>query len=398
MKTLPRRKFGWITVVCLVVLAWLAVLTWLTLQPQRTEGSLGIDDETTQGAAGITSVLDDQGIAVRPAQSMTQLRSELSSHPEATVVFHDKNSAMQNSSYERLEELADLVPADQRVFAGVPSSVPQYLLDGVDTTVATTAIDRLEVGETCQLDAAREATDINNIRAGVLLRDGAQGCFALDDADTGTEQQSYAYAETAEGSIVFADWQMLSNAGLHENGTATLATWALGQSDTVIWFQPDFSLDPDQDGDLSPVQLPDWVRMSIVWAVVVAGIFLLYIGRRTGPVITEPLPAEVSAAETTVGRGRMYAKGKHHRHALQMLQQASLARLARTLQLGAGSAPHVVLTETAAQLHRPIAELHQLYTLPARELTSREFVSWAQHLQQLEHDVRDRFAAPTKES
>ncbi|MDN6679276.1 MAG: hypothetical protein L0L17_06210, partial [Yaniella sp.] len=120
--------------------------------------------------------------------------------------------------------------------------------------------------------------------------------------------------------------------------------------------------------------------------------------RRTGPVITEPLPAEVSAAETTVGRGRMYAKGKHHRHALQMLQQASLARLARTLQLGAGSAPNVVLTETAAQLDRPLAELHQLYAPPARELTSREFVSWAQHLQQLEHDVRDRFAAPTKES
>src|SRR5699024_7132279 len=81
------------------------------------------------------------------------------------------------------------------------------------------------------------------------------------------------------------------------------ATWALGRTDTVIWFQPDFSLDPDRDGELSPVQLPDWVRMSIVWAVIVTGIALFYIGRRSGPVITEPLPAEVSAAETTVGRG-----------------------------------------------------------------------------------------------
>ena len=104
---------------------------------------------------------------------------------------------------------------------------------------------------------------------------------------------------------------MLSNAGLYDNGTATLATWALGRTDTVIWFQPDFSLDPDRDGELSPVQLPDWVRMSIVWAVIVTGIALFYIGRRSGPVATELLPAEVSAAETTVGRGRMYAKAKH---------------------------------------------------------------------------------------
>lgn len=398
MKTVPRRKLGWITVVSLVIVAWLAVLTWIAFQPQRTEGDLGIDDETNQGAAGITSVLENQGIAVRPVQSMTQLRSELSSHPEATVLFHDANSEMQNSSYERLEELAELVPADQRVFAGVPGTVAQYLLDGVDTTVQAPVIDQLEVNESCRLDAAREATDINNIRSGVLLRDGAQGCFAFDTDDTGTEQPAYAYAETSEGSIVFADWQMLSNAGLHDNGTATLATWALGQSDIVIWFQPDFSLDPDHHGDLSPVQLPDWVRMSIVWGVFVTGIFLLYIGRRTGPVITEPLPAEVSAAETTVGRGRMYAKGKHHGHALGMLQQASLARLARMLQLGPGTAPEAILAETATQLHRPVAELQQLYSPPAHELTSKDFVSWAQHLQQLEHQVRDRFAAPTKES
>src|SRR5699024_4747312 len=151
----------------------------------------------------------------------------------------------------------------------------------------------------------------------------------------------------------------------------------------------------DQDGDLSPVQLPDRVRMGSVWALVVTGSYLRYIGRRTGPWITEPLPPAVSAAETTGRRGRRSATAEHHRHALPMLRQTSLPRLARTLQLGAGSAPHVVLTETAAQLHRPIAELHQLYAPPARELTSREFVSWAQHLQQLEHDVRDRFAAPT---
>src|SRR5699024_5527891 len=118
MKTTPRRKYGLILIVSLAVISWLVVMIWIAFQPQRTEVSLGIDDETDEGGAGITSVLEDQGIAVRPVQSMTQLRSELDRDPEATVVFHDKTMAMQNASYERLVELADLVPADQRVFAG----------------------------------------------------------------------------------------------------------------------------------------------------------------------------------------------------------------------------------------------------------------------------------------
>lgn len=397
MKSTPRRQNVLILVVALAVTSWLAVMIWIAFQPQRTEGSLGLDDETNRGAAGITSVLEDQGISVRPAQSTTQLRNELERNPHATVLFHDKNSAMQDASYERLDELAELVPADQRVFAGTTNQVQSRLVDGVHSAVEVPVTERLNVAETCRLDAAREAGSINTIRVGVAVADDAAGCFPVDDAASG-EQRFYAYAETAEGATVFADWQMLSNAGLYDNGTATLATWALGQSDTVIWFQPDFSLDPANDGELSPVQLPDWVRMAIVWAVIVTGIVLFYIGRRTGPIITEPLPAEVSAAESIVGRGRMYAKANHHRHALTVLQRASLARLSRVLQLGADTTPDAVLSEAATQMHHPVAELRQLYTPPSNDLTRKQFVTWAQQLQQLEHQVRDRFAAQSKES
>ena len=394
MNTASRRKYGLVIVVVLVVLLWLAVMIWLTFQPERTEGSLGIDDKTTHGAAGITSVLEDQGIAVRPAQSMSQLRAELDRHPDATVVFHDKNSAMHTASYTRLDELAGLVPPDQRVFAGVSEPQLGHLVEGVEDITGVPAVEHTDAEDSCQLQAAEEAGDIASVRSGVALDNNAQGCFIVD-ADGA---QSYAYAQTADGSIIFADWQMLSNAGLYDNGTATLATWALGRADTVIWFQPDFSLDPDRDGELSPVQLPDWVRMSIVWAVIVTGIALFYIGRRSGPVITEPLPAEVSAAETTVGRGRMYAKAQHYTHAVSILQHASLARLARLLQLGNETRQQAILAEASKQLHRPVSELQQLYTPPAQRLTAQQFVIWAQQLQHLEQQVRERFSAQTKES
>src|SRR5699024_12195844 len=127
-----RQNVGLILLVVLVVATWLAVMIWIALQPHRDDGILGLDDETASGAAALTDVLEDHGIEVRPAQSMTQLESELNRRPEATVVIHDKYSAMQTASYERLEDLSALIPADQRVFAGVSDRQQQYLLDGVD--------------------------------------------------------------------------------------------------------------------------------------------------------------------------------------------------------------------------------------------------------------------------
>ena len=396
MSTRPRRKFGLISVVALVVVVWLVIMIWIAMQPQRAGGSLGIDEETGPGAAGITSVLEDQGIAVRPAQSMAQLRSEMHRTPDATVLFHDKNSAMQTASYERLQDLAELVPAEQRVFAGVSEPQMNHLLDSIDGVQDIPGgVEEVHVDNSCVVDAAREAGTISDVSTGVVVGDDADGCFAVGDSAMTGQQQAYAYAQTAQGSIVFADAQMFSNYGLYQNGTATLATWALGESDTVIWFQPDFTFDAGGDGDISPVQLPDWARMGIVWTIIVVGIGLFFIGRRTGPVITEPLPAEVSSAETTVGRGRMYAQAKHHGHALTMLQQASLARLARLLQLSAQTPPDAILAQTAAQLDRPVAEVRGLYSPPTDDITSRTFVTWAQHLQDLEHQVRDRFGAPT---
>lgn len=391
-----HRKLGLVVVVIAIVTAWLAVMIWLAFQPQRDDGNLGIDDETGPGAAAITDVLEAQGIAVRPAQSMTQLQDELDRNPAATVLIHDKYDAMHTASYERFQDLDHLIPPDQRVYAGVSERQQQFLLEGVETTMPVGFEEHLDVEANCHLEAAREAGDIASIRHGVVLTDEAQGCFGI--VDTATDVTAYAFARSADGSIIFADWRMLSNAGLHDNGTATLATWSLGRSDTVIWFQPNFQFDPDPDGQLSPVQLPDWARMGLVWAVLVTGIYLFYRGRRTGPVITEPLPAEVPAAETTVGRGRLYARTNQHNHAMTTLQRASVARLARLLQLGPRTPAEAVLAETAKQLGMPLDQVHALYTPPRDRLNSAQFVTWAKQLQDLETQVRHRYSTSTKES
>src|SRR5699024_5313819 len=183
--TKSRRKTGLMLLIALIVAIWLAVMVWISMQPARTEGSLGIDDQTNDGAAALTSVLSDHGIAVHPAQSITQLRSELQRHPDATVLFHDKYQAMATASYERLSELAELVPADQRVFPGVTATQQLDLTDGVYESRTVDFIDNLAADQSCRLPSAQEAGSVGAIRQGVVINDDAHGCFAIVDESTG---------------------------------------------------------------------------------------------------------------------------------------------------------------------------------------------------------------------
>src|SRR5699024_10468790 len=146
----------------------------------------------------------------------------------------------------------------------LPSQQFELLVDGVHNSVSLSFVEHLEAEPDCQIRSAVTAGTISAIRQGVILDDTAQGCFGVEYQTTETSVTAYAVARTGEGSIIFGDWRMLSNQGLYQNGTATLALWSLGTSDTVVWFQPNFQFEPDRDGKLSPVQLPDWARMAIV--------------------------------------------------------------------------------------------------------------------------------------
>ena len=70
---------------------------------------------------------------------------------------------------------------------------------------------------------------------------------------------------TSEGSIVFGIGRCFQRWS-HDNGTATLAIWALGQTDTAIWFQLTQS---DRIKTVIRRSNCPTVRMSIVWGIIV---------------------------------------------------------------------------------------------------------------------------------
>jgi hypothetical protein len=90
------------------------------------------------------------------------------------------------------------------------------------------------------------------------------------------------------------------------------------------------------------------------WATLVllllAGLLLAVArARRLGAPVPEPLPVTVPAAETVLGRGRLYARARARGPALTTLQVAARQRLARLLDLPAGAPREALVAAVAAQ-------------------------------------------------
>src|SRR5690606_21327132 len=116
----------------------------------------------------------------------------------------------------------------------------------------------------------------------------------------------------------------LTNEHVTEEAHAALGLRLLGGSDRVLWVVPspgDTALDEAPQGlwDVLPRNLT--ASVVLLAAAVLAA--ALWQGRRLTPVVAEPLPAVVHAAETTRARGRLYRQARDREHALRALQEGS---------------------------------------------------------------------------
>ena len=75
-------------------------------------------------------------------------------------------------------------------------------------------------------------------------------------------------------------------------------------------------------------------------------------GRRLGPVIPEPLPVVIHAAETTEGRARLYRRSRARDRAAAALRDSALGKLHRAHGIARRAEPPAVVA-TVAALDRP---------------------------------------------
>ena len=104
----------------------------------------------------------------------------------------------------------------------------------------------------------------------------------------------------------------------------------MGSEGHLVWYLPGVA---DLGSASSPKSLddlaPDWVAVLGPWLTFVALLAVIWRGRRLGPLVFEPLPVIVKAAETAEGRARLYHDAHAVDRAADNLRAGTLVRLAR---------------------------------------------------------------------
>jgi hypothetical protein len=199
------------------------------------------------------------------------------------------------------------------------------------------------------------------------------------------------YAASADGRlVVLGSAALLSNDLLQEEGNAALAFRTLGPAPDLIWYLPGLG-DVPRDGRPPTLNelAPPWVGFLGLWLAVVALLAVLWRGRRLGPLVFEPLPVVVKAAETAEGRARLYQDSRAVSRAADNLRAGTLSRLARHLRLGPEVGADTVVEAVARKIDRPAQELRMLL-LDHRPHTESELVRWAQSIEKLEQEATAR--------
>jgi len=192
---------------------------------------------------------------------------------------------------------------------------------------------------------------------------------------------------SAERTVtVLGDPRPLTNEGLDDRGNAALALNLLGANPRLVWYLPslaDAGAEERSFYDLVPSGLK-WGLLQVFLAV---ALLALWRARRLGPVVAEPLPVVVRAAETVEGRARLYRRGGARDRAAEMLRDAARQRVVPLLGLPRRADPAAVVAAVAARTGRPQGDVGALL-YGAAPGDDAALVRLADELDALEREVR----------
>ncbi|WP_426225463.1 DUF4350 domain-containing protein [Pseudarthrobacter sp. DSP2-3-2b1] len=359
----------------LAAAAALAVIIAGQLAPKGDTLPLSVHNAGPGGAKAVSQILGSHGVSVKDVGSFDQAVQALDDRPGATLLLYDASGFLDSS------QLAGLTSAAERTVLVTPRLGTLTALDaGIrQAGVVPDSSPLLEPG--CGLPAATAAGTLSG-DAGFLY-DGGTVCYRPPGSAAGLLTVTDGGTLTVLGST-----SVISNRALAENGNAALVLRTLGTSRDLVWYLPGLSDAASEAPRTLDELAPAWVGFLGPWLIFVAVLAMVWRGRRLGPLVFEPLPVVVKAAETAEGRARLY----HESHALDRargnLRAGTLVRLAHALRLGAGATADDVAAAAARYLERPVTEITAL--VQERPETEARLVQWSQALEKLENEVRTR--------
>jgi hypothetical protein len=347
-------------IIALVVLVVAVLVSALT--DRATPGYLDPQAPNDQGSRAVAALLTDRAVTVEDVRASAGLRVD----PDSTV----------------------LVPFPDRLY---PAQLEQLRASGADVVLVAPGQDVLDL----------LAPDIDVASTGESVQTREPGC-ALPAATRAGPAELGGTAFTApltcyDGSLAqltgndrtitaLGSPDLLFNQDLAVQGNAALALGLLGEHPRLVWFRP--LPEPPPAGGRPLVELlpPGWPAGAVQLAVA-ALLLALWRVRRLGPVVTEPLPVVVRAAETDEGRARLYRAGGARGHAAQALRSAAATRLAPLLGMPTRTDPAVLARSVAARTGRPGTEVADaLHGLPPTD--DAGLIALADTLDRYEAEVR----------
>jgi hypothetical protein len=359
-----------------VVAAALVLVLWAQLSPKGDAVPLSVHNAGPDGARAVAQILGSHGVAVNDAGNYGEAMAALEAGSSPTLLLYDRNGFLDGP------RLRNLAGSAQRVVVVSPRLQTLDALDaGIrQAGVVPDAYPVLEPG--CSLPDPQAAGTVSGESG--FLYDGGTSCYRPDGSGAGLVAVSSDGQLTVVGSTA-----IFSNGQLDSLGHAALAIRTLGPSPDLVWYIPTLE---DLDTGGSPASLdelaPDWVRFLGPWLALVALAAIAWRGRRLGPLVFEPLPVVVKAAETAEGRARLYQDSRAVDQARDNLRAGTLVRLSVHLRTGPGATAGQVIEAAAEFLGRPARELREL--INERPGTEARLVAWSRELDTLEKEVKSR--------
>ena len=324
-------------------------------------GSLDPRSAAPSGSRALARLLQAQGVRIDFVETAATAESALAGGGATLLVTHPERIGP--------DQTAALA---RRAAAVVLIAPPQEVLRALDLPVhVSTPIEVADRAPDCPLPTA--------VAAGVATMGGARFSGA-DVCYGGTLERSGTVTLLGTG-VAF------TNERLDEQGNAALTMRLLGERDRIVWYVPslaDPSARPEQRS--LAALLPAGWRFGLVALVIAVVLLALWRARRLGPVVTEPLPVVVRAAETAEGRARLYRRSGAADHAAEALRQATRARLVSHLALPRDLPADAVSSMVAARAGRASGEVHDLLYGPP-PTTDAALVRLADRLDALENEV-----------
>lgn len=370
------RRWRWPLGVVVVLVATVLVLT--VLSPRRSSVPLDVANVGDDGARAVAQVLGRQGVDVTQTTSASDATRRAQSRSTLAVVGGGPLAD------EVLDELArahaDLVLVD------VDADAVARLTAGRVTAGTTGTVPTVPLDAGCADPDAVAAGRIAVLGTTYVAGEGTTGCFVVP----GTTAAAVVSVVLDDGRRidVLGSTDLVTNGTVAREGNAALALRTLGRHADLVWFLPR-AVAPVVEGVGPPSLLdllPDEGRSLALLGALVALAAVLWRGRRLGPVVSEALPVEVRAVESTYGRGRLYRRASARGHSAAALRAGAADRMARRVGLPRSADGPTLVDALARATGRDALSITQLLHGPPPS-DDAAFAALIHQLDQLEREV-----------